>query len=72
MIEEDYVPQPIHCRALVLIASEDQGVLPTNEIWQNLIKGEVTIHQFPVTDEELLREPHVRLLANSLARLLDV
>jgi len=71
MIEEDHVPQPIHCRAVVLIASEEQEVLPTDELWQNLIKGEVTIHQFPVTDEELLREPHVRLLANSLAHFLD-
>lgn len=71
MIEEDYVPQPIHCRAVVLVASEEQEALPTDELWQNLIKGEVTIHQFPVTDEELLREPHVRLLANSLVRFLD-
>jgi len=67
MIEEDYVPRPIHCRALILVAGEEQTVLPIDESWQNLIKGEVTIHQIPVTGEELLREPQVRLLANSLA-----
>jgi amino acid adenylation domain-containing protein len=71
MIERDYVPQPIHCKAVVLVASQEPGSTQTDEMWKNLVKGGVTIHQIPVTANEMLREPQVSRLAKSLASYLD-
>ena len=71
MIEKDYVPQPINCKAVVLVASQEPVALQTDEMWNNLIKGGVTIHQIPVTANEMLREPQVSQLAKSLAPYLD-
>jgi amino acid adenylation domain-containing protein len=71
MIEKDYVPQPINCKAVVLVASQEPVVLQTDELWNNLIKGGVTIHQISVTASEMLREPQVSRLAKSLAPYLD-
>jgi amino acid adenylation domain-containing protein len=71
MIEKDYVPQPINCKAVVLVASQEAGVLQTDEMWENLIKESVTIHQIPVAASEMLREPQVSRLAKSLAPYLD-
>jgi thioesterase domain-containing protein len=71
MIEKDYVPQPINCKAVVLVASQEPVALQTDEMWNNLIKGGVTIHQIPVTASEMLREPQVSQLAKSLAPYLD-
>jgi thioesterase domain-containing protein len=71
MIERDYVPQPIHCKAVVLVASQEHGVMQTDEMWKNLIKGGVTIHQIPVPPAALLQEPQVSLLAKSLSPYLN-
>ena len=71
MIERDYVPQPIHCKAVVLVASQEPGSTQTDEMWKNLVKGGITIHQIPVTADEMLREPQVSRLAKSLAPYLD-
>jgi amino acid adenylation domain-containing protein len=71
MIERDYVPQSIHCKAVVLVASQEPGSTQTDEMWKNLVKGGVTIHQIPVTANEMLREPQVSRLAKSLASYLD-
>lgn len=71
MIERDYVPQPIHCKSVVLVASKEPGVIQTDEMWKNLLKGSITIQQIPVTADEMLREPQVSRLAKSLAPYLD-
>jgi hypothetical protein len=71
MIEKDYVPQPINCKAVVFVASQGAIAIPTKELWQNLIKGDVTIHEIPVTAAAILSEPQVSLLANSLEPCLD-
>ncbi len=71
MIEMEYDPRPIQCNAVVLVATEDQAALPTEESWSNIIKGELEIRQIPVSASELLREPQVGLLAEILASRLD-
>ncbi len=71
MIEKDYVPQPVHCAAVVLVAENEQLFKPTDQLWQKLIKGGVTINQIPVTAAVLLSEPQVSYLATSLAHYLD-
>lgn len=71
MIERDYVPQPIHCNAVVLVASQESVAVPTEHLWKNLIKGNVTIHRIPVTPAALLQEPQVSLLAKSLSPYLN-
>ena len=71
MIERDYVPKPVHCAAVVLAAENEQLSKPTDQFWQKLIKGGVTIHHIPVTAAVLLSEPQVSYLAKSLAHYLD-
>ena len=71
MIERDYVPKPVHCAAVVLAAENEQLSKPTDQFWQKLIKGGVTIHHIPVTAAVLLSEPQVSHLAKSLAHYLD-
>jgi hypothetical protein len=45
--------------------------MQTDEMWKNLIKGGVTIHQIPVPPAALLQEPQVSLLAKSLSPYLN-
>jgi len=71
MIGKDYVPQPVHCGAVILVASRERLSIPTGEMWKNLIKGGVTIQHIPVTASEMLREPQVSRLVKSLAPYLD-
>jgi len=71
LIEKDYVPKPINCKAVVIVAGQETIPLPSDKLWQNLIKGGVTVHRIPAMPWALVREPNVRQLANALASFLD-
>jgi thioesterase domain-containing protein/acyl carrier protein len=68
----DYVPRPYRgCVTLFKVARNRQRLSDLPARWQALARGGLQLHEVPGTHIDMLFEPHVRTLGETLARVLD-
>lgn len=68
----DYVPRPYSgCVTLFKVARYRQCPFDLAARWQALARGGLEIHEVPGTHIDMLFEPHVRTLGETLASVLD-
>ncbi len=65
-----YRPQPCDCRA-VLIQADWEGTFDPAAVWRQLISQDLTIYAVPGKHLEILKEPHIGVLADHLKNCLN-
>jgi thioesterase domain-containing protein len=69
---KDYVPRVYPGRATIFLASDDlTAAYDVEEGWQDLVGGRLEKIRVPGNHLDIVKEPHVRVLAQQLRACLD-
>ncbi len=68
---KDYVPQAYPGCATLFLASDLTGAYDVQDGWRELVRGGIEVHEIPSNHLDIIKEPHVRVLAQELRACLD-